>query len=145
MNVTDSLEYAKITSAVLRAYELIPEAYRQKFKTWQKRNSQTYVEFTRDLTSHINRWKSTLEISTFDGLYLLIILEQLNMLPVQISTFITEKKETDVAKAATSADEFTLLHKSNFCERSVTAGGSEMGSAFLSLDDHNQTSKVFFF
>lgn len=36
------------------------------------------------------------------------------MLPVQISTFITEKKEPDVTKAAASTDEFTLLHKSSF-------------------------------
>ena len=43
----DSKDYSQVKAAVLSAYELVPEAYRQKFRSWQKRSFQTYVEFAK--------------------------------------------------------------------------------------------------
>ena len=34
-------------TSVLNAYELVPEAYRQKFRESRKDEAQTYVEFAR--------------------------------------------------------------------------------------------------
>ncbi len=42
--IGSSLDYDIVKSAVLRAYELVPEAYRQKFRTHSKTVNQTYVE-----------------------------------------------------------------------------------------------------
>lgn len=36
LSATDCLNYFKVKSAVLKPYELGPEAYRQKFKNWEK-------------------------------------------------------------------------------------------------------------
>ncbi len=36
---------------MLRAYELVPEAYRQKFRRHVKNPSQTFVEFAREKTT----------------------------------------------------------------------------------------------
>ena len=41
------MDYDTVKSAVLRAYELVPEAYRQKFRKHMKSGSQTFVEFAR--------------------------------------------------------------------------------------------------
>lgn len=41
----ESLQYEIVKSAVLRAYELVPEAYRQCFRNHKKSSNQTYVEF----------------------------------------------------------------------------------------------------
>ncbi len=42
-----SLDYDTVKAAVLRAYELVPEAYRQKFRACSKQAKQTCVEFAR--------------------------------------------------------------------------------------------------
>ena len=55
LSVADSNVFAKVKSAVLKVYELVPEAYRQRFRYRKKLDSQTYSEFVRDLTSAFNR------------------------------------------------------------------------------------------
>lgn len=40
-----SLQYEVMKEAVFRAYELVPEAYRQKFRSHRKSVGQTFVEF----------------------------------------------------------------------------------------------------
>lgn len=51
----ESLSYAMVKSAVLKAYKLVPEAYRQKFRHWVKGETQTNVDFVREVTSHFHR------------------------------------------------------------------------------------------
>ena len=34
----DDLTYISVKDAVLKAYELVPEAYRQRFRTWEKKD-----------------------------------------------------------------------------------------------------------
>ena len=69
----DSSSYHKVKSTVLKAYEFVPEVYRHQFKSWEKRNGQTYVKFARDLTNHFKRWLTALEVTTFDDLCDLLI------------------------------------------------------------------------
>lgn len=131
LTVEDSSSYDKIKAAVLKAYELVPEAYRQRFRSWEKKNGQTYAEFARDLTTHYKRWLTTLEITTFDELCDLMILEQFkNGLPERIATYIMEQKISTAAEAAVSADEYVLIHKSSFRERSVARDIGARGHCF---------------
>lgn len=37
LSPADSIDYVKVKAAVLKAYELVPEAYRQRFRNWEKR------------------------------------------------------------------------------------------------------------
>lgn len=61
----------------------MPEAYRQRFRTWNRKGGQTYVEFARDLLSHFKRWLSASDVTTFAELCDLIVLEQFqSALPV---------------------------------------------------------------
>lgn len=112
LSALDCLDYAKVKAAVLKTYELVPEAYRQKFRNWVKNERQTHVEFARDLLTHFNRWCSALDVGTFDSLSELIVLEQFkNCLPPRVATYVTEQKPKTVLKAAELADDFVLTHK----------------------------------
>ncbi|KAJ8369725.1 hypothetical protein SKAU_G00097530 [Synaphobranchus kaupii] len=51
-----SLDYEVVKAAILRAYELVPEAYRQKFRGFRKSDSQTFVEFARE-KERMWRWE----------------------------------------------------------------------------------------
>lgn len=51
-----SLDYDVVKASVLRAYELVPEAYRQKFRSHAKTAKQTYVEFAREKRTLFEKW-----------------------------------------------------------------------------------------
>ena len=53
--VERSSQYMEVRQAILKAYELVPEAYRQKFRSCVKQESQTYVEFTREKEALFDR------------------------------------------------------------------------------------------
>lgn len=44
----NSLDYEKVKACILRAYELVLEAYQQKFRRLKKLELHTYVEFSRE-------------------------------------------------------------------------------------------------
>lgn len=46
--IEDSLNYDVVKAAVLKVYEHVPEAYRQKFRSYSKSTKQTFVGFARD-------------------------------------------------------------------------------------------------
>ena len=45
-----------VQSAVLGSYELVPEAYRQRFSNYSKAAGQAFVEFTREKETLFDRW-----------------------------------------------------------------------------------------
>ena len=108
----DSLIYDKVKSAVERAYELVPEAYRQKFRNFKKTEKQTYAEFGRDKTALFDRWCASQNVRDFDQLRQLILMEEFkNCVPDKVATYINEQKVSNVSDAATLADEYVLTHK----------------------------------
>ncbi|KAJ8025854.1 hypothetical protein HOLleu_33526 [Holothuria leucospilota] len=56
LSIEDSMDYDKVKKAILQAYELVPEAYRQKFRKYGKADTQTYVEFAYQKERHFDRW-----------------------------------------------------------------------------------------
>ncbi len=48
LSLEDSLNYDIVKTAILHAYELVPEAYRKRFRNHKKTSSQTFVEFARE-------------------------------------------------------------------------------------------------
>lgn len=45
LSVADSVSYDKVKMAVLQIYDLVPEAYRQRFRTLKRDDKQTHIEF----------------------------------------------------------------------------------------------------
>lgn len=125
LTLRESRVYATVKTAVLRAYELVPEAYRQRFRTWEKSVKQTHMEFARELCTHFSRWCGALKVSTYEALCDLIVLEQFkNSVPGHIAVYISEHKVKTVTEAAALADEYVLVHQSE-CEFRTRDNGVE--------------------
>ena len=46
VSIDDFSDYDVVKTAMLKAHELIPEAYCQKFRNYKNNDQQTYVEFS---------------------------------------------------------------------------------------------------
>uniref|UniRef100_A0A7N8YKI4 Gypsy retrotransposon integrase-like protein 1 n=2 Tax=Mastacembelus armatus TaxID=205130 RepID=A0A7N8YKI4_9TELE len=113
--LTDSLDYGKIKTAILRAYELVPEAYRQKFRKLRKSPQQTYVEFSRLKMNLFEKWCHSCNANSFDLLKELVLLEEFKQcLPDRVVTYLNEQKVETLTDAAVLSDEFALIHKHTF-------------------------------
>ena len=53
LSLEQSSDYDKVKELILKAYELVPEAYRQKFRDCRKESNQTHVEFARTILMSI--------------------------------------------------------------------------------------------
>ncbi len=115
LSVEESLKYDSVKSAILRAYELVPEAYRQKFSAYKNISSQTFVEFARDKGTLFDKWCTANKATNFNSLRELILLEEFkNCLPEKVVVYLKEQKVTSISHAAVLADEFILIHKNVF-------------------------------
>ena len=67
LSVEQSSNYEHVKEAILNAYELVPEAYRQKFRNYLKYDSKTHVEFAREKENLFNRWCHSKEVVETNG------------------------------------------------------------------------------
>lgn len=110
--IESSLDYEAVKTAVLRAYELVPEAYRQKFRGHMKTVKQTYVEFVREKRVLFEKWCLSSRVTTLKELQELILLEEIkNCVPANVVVYLNEQKVTSLDDAAVLADEFVLTHR----------------------------------
>uniref|UniRef100_A0A8P4FXX4 CCHC-type domain-containing protein n=1 Tax=Dicentrarchus labrax TaxID=13489 RepID=A0A8P4FXX4_DICLA len=115
LSLEESLSYDAVKTAILRAYELVPEAYRQKFRDHRKAQSQTYVEFAREKGVLFDKWTSTCKVNDFNSLRELILVEDFKKcLPERIVVYLNEQKVSALSAAAVLADEYVLTHKATF-------------------------------
>ncbi len=113
--IEQSLDYDIVKTAVLRAYELVPEAYRQKFRDYVKSAKQTFVEFAREKGNLFDKWCCSSKVSTFEQLRELILVEDFkSCLPENIVVHLNEKKVVTLSDAAVITDEFVLTQRRVF-------------------------------
>ncbi|KAJ0050366.1 hypothetical protein NL108_018090 [Boleophthalmus pectinirostris] len=113
--VEKSLCYDTVKAAILSVYQLVPEAYRQKFRQHPKVPSHTYSHFAREKGSLFDKWCTSSKVSDFSALRELILLEDFKQcLPNPLVLYLNEKRVQTLSEAAVLADEFMLIHKSNF-------------------------------
>ena len=116
--LTQSADYQTVKGAILRACELVSEAYRERFRDLNKLDKQTYVDFAKEKEALFSRWCKSQKAETKEDLTQLILLEKFkNCLPDVICTYINEQKVSTLDKAAVLADEFILTHKTDFDKR----------------------------
>ena len=56
LGVEQSQHYETVKELIRKGYELVPEAYRQKFRNCKKDCNQTHVEFARNKEQLFDRW-----------------------------------------------------------------------------------------
>ena len=87
--------------AILDAYSITIEGYRQSFRNSFKGNSQTYLDFFQLKIKQFKKWIESEGIATFEELQNLVILEEfLRRIPANIAMYIRERQEKDGQKAA---------------------------------------------
>ena len=106
-------DYQFVKESILKAYQLIPEAYRQKFRNYKKEGDKTHVEFGREKERLLDRWCASEEIrKDYERLRQMILLEEFkNCVHPAIKNYIAEQKASTLSKAAETADEYFLSHK----------------------------------
>ncbi|KAJ8036592.1 hypothetical protein HOLleu_20612 [Holothuria leucospilota] len=112
LSIEDSMDYDKVKKAILQAYELVPEAYRQKFRKYRKADTQTYVEFAYQKERHFDRWCASKKVSTFDTLRQLMLVEEFKRcVNDDIKTHLEKNKADNLKEVANLADQYALTHK----------------------------------
>ena len=113
LSVEQSSNYEHVKEAILKAYELVPEAYRQKFRNYLKYDSKTHVEFAREKENLFNRWCHSKEIGqNFKKLKQMVLLEEFkDKVRPDIRSHLDEQKVEELEKAAIMADDYALTHK----------------------------------
>ena len=126
----DSQDYDKVKSAVLTAYQLVPEAYRLKFRNLEKKK-ETYLEFARSKCIKFDEWLRAAKIDCFESLREAILLEDFkNGLPAVIRTHLEEFNVTKVEEAAEAADRFVISHKLSEKNKSSNNSWSPRGKHY---------------
>ena len=120
LTVEQSSSYDTVKELILKAYELVPEAYRQKFRNCKKENEQTHVEFARTKEQLFDRWCSSKKIgSDHEKLRQLMLVEEFKRcINSDIKSFLDEKKVETLEAAARLADDYALTHKVSFINKS---------------------------
>ena len=119
LSLEQSSDYDKVKEVILKAYELVPEAYRQKFRNCRKENDQTHVEFARTKEQLFDRWCSSKKIgSDYPKLRQLMLVEEFKRcIKSDVKSFLDEKEVETLEKAARLADDYTLTHKVSFVSK----------------------------
>ncbi|XP_068208711.1 uncharacterized protein [Palaemon carinicauda] len=105
-------DYYVLKKAVLDAYTITAEGYRQMFRNSIKGTTQTYLELFQVKLKLFRKWLESENITTFEQLQNLMVLEEfLRRIPSNISMYIRERQEKEGKKAALLADEYHLIHK----------------------------------
>nr|XP_027221124.1 uncharacterized protein LOC113813347 [Penaeus vannamei] len=107
------VDYDVVKNTILKSYELVPEAYRLKYRNTFKLADQTYVEFARVKDDLFNQWLRSKEVkSDFVKLKELMLLEEFaRCVPKEVSLYLSERGVDNIAVAAIMADEYVLTHK----------------------------------
>ena len=131
MSLEHSSQYDLVKKAVLKAYELVPEAYRQNFRNYKKVDKQTYAEFAREKEALLDRWCASKEVAKdFEKLRQLVLIEEFKAcVPTNVKTYIDEQKATTLHQAAVLADDYSLTHKSTFSKSDTEHSGGRTNSS----------------
>uniref|UniRef100_A0A669CSJ4 CCHC-type domain-containing protein n=1 Tax=Oreochromis niloticus TaxID=8128 RepID=A0A669CSJ4_ORENI len=114
LSAEDSLDYDKLKSAILLAYELVLEAYRQRFRGLKRGQGQSYRDFARKKSVLFDRWCVSSKATDLASMRQLMLVEEFkNCVSERIAVHLSEQKVSSLQQAATLADEFALIHKTS--------------------------------
>lgn len=109
LSVDQSSCYDTVKCAILRAYELVPEAYRQWFRNFRKKDHQTYVELAREKERLFDRWCASLKVDSLELLRQVVLIEEFkNCVPEVVATYLNKHKVKTLEEAAVLSDELCV-------------------------------------
>ncbi|XP_066941085.1 uncharacterized protein [Macrobrachium rosenbergii] len=111
-------DYDTLKKAILDAYSITAEGYRQKFRSSFKTPNQTFLEFCNLKIKQLQKWLDKAGISTFEDLKCLFLLEEfLRKIPINVAMYIKERGAKKPKEATLLADEYFLIHKGHLKQK----------------------------
>ena len=137
LSFDDCSDYDVVKAAILKAYELVPEAYRQKFRNYKKDDKQTYVEFVNQTEMYFDRWCSAKKVvSDYEKLRQIVLIEQFKRcVHDALKTYLDENNVENLHEMAVLANDYALTHKHSFKPRQ--GGYSRPGGGFDGFGGNN--------
>ena len=119
LSLQQSSDYDTVKEFILKAYELVPEAYRQKFRDCRKEHDQTHVEFARTKEQLFDRRCSSKKVgSDHAKLRQLMLVEEFKRcINSDVKAFLNEREVENLETAARLADDYALTHKASFVNK----------------------------
>ena len=121
LSLEQSSNYDKVKELILKGYELVPEAYRQKFRDCRKEHDQTHVEFARTKEQLFDRWCCSKKVGSDHAKLrqLLLVEEFKRCINSDVKSFLDEKEVETLDLAARLADDYSLTHKASFVNKPI--------------------------
>ncbi|KAJ1099129.1 hypothetical protein NDU88_004233 [Pleurodeles waltl] len=116
-----NLTYSNMKDALLTRYGLTPEQYKDKFRSYKKKESQTWLECVDSYCRSLDGWVKGSKVTTYERLYNLIAWEHLYSLYFpELRQHLINSKLTDLRKLAQEAYrwESTRVQRGNDLEDS---------------------------
>ena len=144
LGIAESANFEYVKEAILKAYQKVPEAYRQKFRNYTKASSQTYTEFAHAKQRYFDQWCHAMKVQQdFERLRQIILIEEFKeSVNFNLRVYIDERAPTNLNEAAHLADEYALIHQSQFHSKSHSnsSKSSDKSSSKHESSDEKQTS-----
>ena len=94
LSVEQSSSRDAVKQIIMKGYELVPEAYRQKFRNCRKEMSQTHVEFARTKEQLFDSWCFSKKVNKdYEKLRQLMLVEEFEQcIQSDVKSFLDEKQ-----------------------------------------------------
>ena len=109
MNAYDANNYDRLKEAVLRAYNLTEDGFRQKLRSAKPLAGETGMRFATRLANYLDRWIELSNIhKSFDGFNSDLLLREqfLNSCGKNLALFLKERKLDNIRKMAELIDQY---------------------------------------
>ncbi|XP_068232057.1 uncharacterized protein [Palaemon carinicauda] len=106
-----SSDYDSVKAIILKAYDLVPEAYRQKFRNFKKNPDMTFVEFARKKEQFMDDWLKSKEVDTGKLRELILTEEFKRSVSRELKIHLEELKIDSLQEVAIASDEYSLAHR----------------------------------
>ena len=112
LTLAESKDYDQVKKAVLLAYELSSEAYRQKFRQSKLESKMTFVEFAALKAKEFGKWVHAADLGTYSKLKEAVLVEEFfDKIPIEMRQYLMDRELTDLQALAQSADAYALTKK----------------------------------
>ncbi|KAK3885664.1 hypothetical protein Pcinc_010150 [Petrolisthes cinctipes] len=141
------ISYETVKEEVLKAYTLVPEAYRQRFRGIARKYDETHLEFARNKRDAFTRWLRSKGVNSYETLFELILMEDfLSSVTRDVSLYLLDRDFETVEKAAGQADVYVLRHVKTQCngvsQVSKTSSSPFQQKKVLKTDDQTTVVKT---
>jgi len=128
LSIAEKVDYDSVKAAVLKGYQLVPEAYRQQFRTLKHHENTTHVEYIRQKVRLFDLWTKSRGVDDFKGLRNLMLVEDFkDNLAKNVKSHIEDLDVVDLDEAAKRADDYTITHRLSNVQASSSNSGNGKG------------------